>query len=77
MAKRKIVVETDNSNWQAPKKRKPRQPMTEKQRAAAAKRLEKAREKRAEKNHDYGQSGIHHPFREFPDVQPNHSNKGY
>ena len=59
MTKRKIVVETDNSSWQAPKKRKPRKPMTEVQRAAAAKRLEKAREKRAEKNPDYGMSGVH------------------
>ena len=27
MSKSKIQVETDNSNWQAPKKRKPRKPM--------------------------------------------------
>ena len=39
MVKRKIVAETDNSNWQPPKKRKPRKPITEVQRAAAAKRL--------------------------------------
>ena len=52
MAKRKIQVETDNSNWQAPKTRKKRKPMSEEQRAAAAKRLEKARAKRAEKNPD-------------------------
>ena len=43
MVKRKIVVETDNSSWQAPKTRKKRKPMTEVQRVAAAKRLEKAR----------------------------------
>ena len=41
-----IKVETDNSNWKAPKVRKKRKPMSEEQRAAAAKRLEKAREKR-------------------------------
>ena len=67
MAKRKIVVETDNSSWQAPKKRKPRKPMTEVQRAAAAKRLEKAREKRAEKNPDYGKSGVHESLQNLPD----------
>ena len=54
--KKKITVETDNSNWQAPKKRKPRKPMSEEQRVAAAARLEKVREKRKEKNPDYGQS---------------------
>ena len=67
MAKRKIVVETDNSSWQAPKKRKPRKPMTEVQRAAAAKRLEKARAKRAEKNPDYGKSGVHESLQNLPD----------
>ena len=30
MAKRKIVVETDNSSWQAPKKRKKRKMNTHK-----------------------------------------------
>ena len=54
MTKRKIVVETDNSEWKAPKKRKPRKPMSEEQRVAAAKRLEKAREARAAKNPDFG-----------------------
>ena len=67
MAKRKIVAETDNSNWQAPKKRKSRKPMTEVQRVAAAKRLEKAREKRAEKNPDYGMSGVHESLLKLPD----------
>ena len=67
MVKRKIVVETDNSSWKAPKKRKPRKPMTEVQRAAAAKRLEKAREKRAEKNPDYGMSGVHESLHDLPD----------
>ena len=76
MVKRKIVVETDNSSWEAPKKtRKKRKPMTEKQRVAAAKRLEKAREKRAEKNPDYGQSGIHPTLRDLPDEHPAHPKK--
>ena len=43
MAKKKVTVRTDNSEWKAPKKRrKPRKPMTEEQRAAAAERLAKA-----------------------------------
>ena len=75
MVKRKIQVETDNSNWQAPKVRKTRKPMTEEQRAAAAKRLEKAREKRAEKNPDYGQSGIHPTLRDLPEDYPTHPKK--
>ena len=59
MARRKkIAVQTDNSDWQAPKKRKPRKPMSEEQRVAAAARLEKAREKRKEKNPDYGLSAL-------------------
>ena len=65
--RKKIVVETDNSNWQAPKARKKRKPMSEEQRAAAAARLEKAREKRKEKNPDYGMSGIHESLRDLPD----------
>ncbi|NMJ87747.1 MAG: hypothetical protein EX285_07920 [Thaumarchaeota archaeon] len=75
MAKRKIQVETDNSNWQAPKTRKTRKPMSEEQRAAAAKRLEKAREKRAEKNPNYGQSGIHPTLRDLPDEHNAHPKK--
>ena len=75
MAKRKIVAETDNSDWEAPKVRKKRKPMTEEQRVAAAKRLEKAREKRAEKNPDYGQSGIHQTLRDLPDAHPTHPKK--
>ena len=68
MARRKsIAVETDNSNWQAPKVRKKRKPMTDEQRVAAAARLEKARQKRAEKNPDYGKSGLHESIRDFPD----------
>ena len=65
--RRKIVAETDNSNWQAPKKRKPRKPMSAEQKAAAAARLEKARAARAEKNPDYGLSGIHESLHNLPD----------
>ena len=77
MARRKrIVVETDNSKWQAPKKRrKPRKPMSEEQRVAAAARLEKAREKRKSKNPDYGLSGIHESLRNLPDEHPLHPKK--
>ena len=75
MVKRKIVVETDNSSWQAPKTRKKRKPMTEVHRVAAAKRLEKARAKRAEKNPDYGKSGIHPTLQDLPDVHPAHPKK--
>jgi hypothetical protein len=75
VARRKITAETDNSNWQAPKKRKPRKPMSDDQRTAAAARLEKARAARAEKNPDYGQSGIHLTLRDLPDDYPTHPNK--
>ena len=68
--KKKITVETDNSNWKAPKKRKPRKSMSEEQRVAAAARLEKAREARAEKNPDYGLSGVHESIRDLPDEHP-------
>ena len=70
VTRKKIVVETDNSNWQAPKKRKPRKPMSEEQRVSAAARLEKAREKRKAKNPDYGLSGIHESIRDLPDEHP-------
>ena len=73
--KKKITVETDNSNWQAPKKRKPRKPMSEEQRVAAAARLEKVREKRKEKNPDYGQSGIAQSLKDLPEEHPKHPNK--
>ena len=69
MAK-KIKVKTDNSGWKEPKKRKRRKPMTEEQKAAAAERLAKAREARAAKNPDYGQSGIHESLRDLPDDAP-------
>ena len=68
MPKRKIKVQTDNSDWKAPKKvRKPRKPMTAKQREEAKKRLEKAREVRAQKNPNYGMSGIHESLLNLPD----------
>ena len=71
MSKR-IKAKTDNSGWVEPKKkvRKKRKPMTDEQKAAAAERLEKARQVRAEKNPDYGQSGIHESLRDLPDDAP-------
>ena len=75
MAKRKIVASTDNSNWQAPKRRKPRKPMSEEQRAAAAERLAKAREKKAEENPDYGKAGLHHSLRDVADDYYLHPDK--
>ena len=73
--RKKITVETDNSNWQAPKVRKKRKPMTEEQRVAAAARLEKAREKRKEKNPDYGQSSLSTELRDLPDDHALHPKK--
>lgn len=67
MPRKKVTVKTDNSEWTAPKKRKPRKPMTEEQKAAAAERLAKAREARAAKNPDYGKSSIHESLRNLPD----------
>tara|TARA_Y100000310_G_scaffold26051_1_gene24883 strand:- start:383 stop:1006 length:624 start_codon:yes stop_codon:yes gene_type:complete len=76
MARRKkITVQTDNSNWQAPKVRKKRKPMTEEQRVAAAARLEKAREKRKEKNPDYGHGGVSTSLRDLPDDHMLHPKK--
>jgi hypothetical protein len=71
MAKR-IKAKTDNSGWVEPKKkvRKKRKPMSVEQKAAAAERLEKARQARAEKNPDYGQSGIHESLRNLSDDYP-------
>ena len=73
--RKKIAVQTDNSDWQAPKKRKPRKPMSEEQRVAAAARLEKAREKRKEKNPDYGQSGVSTSLKDLPEDHPRHPKK--
>ena len=76
MARRKkIAVQTDNSDWQAPKKRKPRKPMSEEQRVAASERLAKAREKRKEKNPDYGQSGVASDLKDLPEDHPRHPKK--
>ena len=76
MARRKnIAVQTDNSDWQAPKKRKPRKPMSEEQRVAAAARLEKAREKRKEKNPDYGQSSLPPALKDISEDHPRHPKK--
>ena len=74
---RKIKASTDNSGWVEPKKkiRKRRKPMTEEQKQAAAARLEKAREARAAKNPDYGQSSIHASLRDLPDDHPAHPKK--
>ena len=70
MVKRKITSKTDNSGWKAPKKRKPRKSMSEEQKNAAAERLKKARAARAEKNPDYGLSGVHESIRDLPDEHP-------
>tara|TARA_R100001086_G_scaffold232010_1_gene152989 strand:- start:1088 stop:1741 length:654 start_codon:yes stop_codon:yes gene_type:complete len=71
---RKIKSKTDNSGWTDPSKkkkvRKKRKPMTERQKQAAAERLEKARAARAAKNPNYGQSGIHESLRDLPDDAP-------
>tara|TARA_Y100001949_G_scaffold170932_1_gene172702 strand:+ start:103 stop:717 length:615 start_codon:yes stop_codon:yes gene_type:complete len=75
MAKRKITVSTDNSDWQAPKKRKPRKPMSDEQKAAASERLAKAREKRKEKNPDYGQSTLPPNLKDLPEEHPRHPKK--
>ena len=75
MARKKVTVRTDNSTWKAPKVRKKRKPMTEEQRAAAAERLAKAREKKAAGDPNYGQSGIHESLRNLPDDYPLHPKK--
>jgi len=67
MARKKITATTDNSEWKAPKKRKPRKPMTDEQKAMASERLAKAREAKLEKNPDYGKSSIHKSLRNLPD----------
>ena len=67
MARKKITATTDNSEWKAPKKRKPRKPMSAEQKAAASERLAKAREARAAKNPDYGKTNIHESLRNLPD----------
>jgi len=75
--RKKITASTDNSKWVEPKKkvRKKRKPMTDEQKQAAAARLEKAREKRAESNPDYGMTGIHESLRNLPDDHRAHPRK--
>ena len=75
MARKKVTVRSDNSTWKAPKVRKKRKPMTEEQKAAAAERLAKAREKKAAGDPNYGQSGIHESLRNLPDDYPLHPKK--
>ena len=75
MVKRKIVATTDNSDWKAPKKRKPRKPMSDEQKAAASERLAKAREKRKEKNPDYGQSALPSVLKDLPEDHALHPTK--
>ena len=70
-----IKVKTDNSTWKEPKVRKKRKPMTEDQRQASVKRLEKARAARAKKNPNYGLSGIHPNLRNLSEDHPAHPNK--
>ena len=71
---RKIKSKTDNSGWVDPAKkrkvRKKRKPMSAEQKHAAAERLEKARQARAAKNPNYGQSGIHESLRDLSDDAP-------
>ena len=71
---RKIKSKTDNSGWVDPAKkrkvRKKRKPMSAEQKQAAAERLEKARQARAAKNPNYGQSGIHESLRDLSDDAP-------
>ena len=75
MAKRKIVASTDNSDWKAPKRRKPRKPMSEEQRTAAAERLAKAREKKKVEDPDYGKAGLHDSLRDLPNDHHLHPDK--
>ena len=76
MAKKKnIRVETDNSDWKAPKFRKPRKPMSEEQRVAAAERLAKVREKKAAADPSYGKSGYHESLWDLPKDHQLHPDK--
>ena len=75
MARKKVTVRTDNSTWKAPKVRKKRKPMTEEQKAAAAERLAKAREKKAAADPNYGQSGVAECLRNLPEDYPLHPKK--
>jgi len=75
MARKKITATTDNSEWKAPKKRKKRKPMTEKQRVAAAERLAKVREKKLAENPNYGKSNIHESLWDLPEDHQLHHTK--
>ena len=76
MPRKKVTVQTDNSEWKAPKKRrKPRKPMTEEQKVAAAERLAKAREKKAAADPNYGKTNIHESLRDLPDDHQLHPKK--
>ena len=75
MARKKVTVRTDNSTWKAPKVRKKRKPMTDEQKAAAAERLAKAREKKAAADPNYGQSGVAECLRNLPEDYPLHPKK--
>jgi len=72
---RKIKVETDNSDWKAPKIRKKRKPMSEEQRVAAAERLAVAREKKALADPTYGKSNIHESLWDLPTDHQLHPDK--
>ena len=63
--KKKITATTDNSEWKAPKKRKPRKAMSDEQKVAASERLAKARATKLAKNPDYGNAGVHSSVREL------------
>ena len=76
---RKIRARTQNSGWSDPSKkkkiRKPRKPMTDEQRQAAAERLKKAREARAKKNPNYGKSGLHPSLHDMDEEHHLHPDK--
>lgn len=76
---RKIRARTQNSGWSDPSKkkkiRKPRKPMTDEQRQAAAERLKKAREARAKKNPNYGKSGLHPSLHDMDEEHCLHPDK--
>ena len=67
MPRKKVTVRTDNSEWKAPKRRKPRKPMTK----GATRGIKTFRESKSSnepaKNPDYGKSGIHESLRSLPD----------
>ena len=56
--------------WEQSDPSTPLTPLTDEQKAAASERLAKAREARAEKNPNYGKSGISENLRNLPDDHP-------